>query len=64
MDKGQKIKFITDELQKQIIYLLSRKTSGKIELTVEIHATQGGIGDVFLQTKPVSRERVIFNEIK
>lgn len=60
MDKRQKIQMITDEIQKQIFYLLSAKTTGKIELTVEIHSTQGGIGDVFLQMKPVSRERIIF----
>ena len=64
MDKRQKIKTIADEIQKQIFYLLSAKTTGKIELTVEIHATQGGIGDVFMQTKPVARERICFDEIK
>ena len=64
MDKRQKIQMITDELQKQIFYLLSAKTTGKIELTVEIHATHGGIGDVFLPMKPVARERICFDEIK
>ena len=63
-DKQKKLNAVSEALQRKIILLLSGKPTGKIELTVEINVSQGFMGDVFLQTKPVSRERISFNEIK
>ena len=63
-DKQKKLNAVSEALQRKIIFLLSGRPTGKIELTVEINVSQGFKGDVFLQTKPVSGERISFNEIK
>lgn len=63
-DKQKKLNAVSEALQRKIILLLSGKPTGKIELTVELNVSQGYLGDVFLQTKPVSRERIMFNEVK
>jgi hypothetical protein len=63
-DKQKKLNALSEAMQRKIILLLSGKPTGKIELTVELNISQGFLGEVFLQTKPVSRERINFNEIK
>jgi hypothetical protein len=63
-DKQKKLNALSEAMQRKIILLLSGKPTGKIELTVELNISQGFLGEVFLQTKPVSRERINFNEVK
>ena len=63
-DKQKKLNALSEAMQRKIILLLSGKPTGKIELTVELNVAQGSLGDVYLLSKPVSRERINFNEIK
>jgi hypothetical protein len=57
-DKQKKLDAISEALQRKILLLISGHGTGKIELTVEVNISQGYLGDVYLQTKPVSRERI------
>lgn len=57
-DKQKKLNAISEAMQKQIYFLLSKKITGKIELTVEINVTQGFVGSANLSLRKDSMEKI------
>ncbi len=57
-EKEKKICMITDALQRKIIFLLSGRPTGKIELTVEINVSQGFVGSANLSLRKDSMEKI------
>lgn len=55
-EKQKKIFQITEAVEKQINSLLSKKISGKIQLTVELNVTQGFLASADLRND--SRENI------
>jgi hypothetical protein len=49
MDQQKKISLITGAVEKQIIHLLSRKVSGRIQVTVELNVSQGYVASANLR---------------
>lgn len=59
MDQQKKISLIAIAVEKQIIHLLSRKVSGKIQLTVEMNVSQGYVASANLRDDSnVPRENI------
>jgi len=48
-EKDKTVKNILAAAEKQIIFLLSEKKTGKFELTLELHLSQGGLGKAFIR---------------
>ncbi len=57
-EKEKKICMITEALQRKIIFLLSGRPTGKIELTVEINVSQGFVGSANLSLRKDSMEKI------
>jgi len=56
MDKGQdKIMHAVREAMESINDWLSRKPTGQFKANIEVNANQGGVGDVFIETKKRGR---------
>jgi len=56
MEKEDKIADVLAAVREAIIPLTFGKYTGKVELTLEVNLTQGGIGDTFLHTH--AREKI------
>ena len=57
-DKQKKLNAVSEALQRKIIFLLSGKPTGKIELTVEINVSQGFVGSANLSLRKDSMEKI------
>ena len=57
-DKQKKLNAVSEALQRKIIFLLSGRPTGKIELTVEINVSQGFVGSANLSLRKDSMEKI------
>ena len=62
VSREHKVDMITDQIKSAIFSLLSQKSTGRIDLTLELYLSQGGLGDAYLITRPALRERIDFKK--
>ena len=62
MEENEKVKEILGAARNYLLSLISGRKSGTFQVTLEVHVSQGGIGDAFLRSE--ARERIIKQAVK